>query len=109
MSVQTCQGLYLESIPELAYFKYLVDELEDGIPIGDEVPYDFRDNILGALFLELDEFFAEQMGSKEDKKAHKWLNERVKYNPLRFERKPDYENAGVFLSDRTSDTEGAPS
>jgi len=106
MSVQTCQGLYLEGIPELAYFKYLGDEL-DGIPIGDDVPYDFRDDILGALFLELDQRWAGEVGSKEDKKAHKWLNERVKYNPLRFESKPDYKNAGVFLSDRPTDTEAA--
>jgi hypothetical protein len=88
MSVSTYEGLYLEEIEELAYLKYQPEYL-GGLSLDAPEPSseDLEDSVQSML-ATLHQTLEEQSpwpAKSSEAKALKFLNERMKMNPVRYD------------------------
>lgn len=86
MAVSTHEGLFLESIEELAYYKYELEEI--GTSLDEPKPAGCEYTALSTIDLRL----ADNCGPTTDRhalKAAEWLKARKKYNPIRYELESD--------------------
>lgn len=89
MAASTHEALFLESIPELAYYKSLGEEC--GTPLDAEAPVGFKQDVLKALHQYLEGNTGPGQ-SKQYAHALEWLSARIKYNPVRYVLELEQEN-----------------